>query len=249
MAKNGKRKAKKPAKKSTNGGTGKLDDRYYTQCASTNHGGWPCENLVESEVGSDMIEHGRLPVCEEHISDMVECMPGNCEATLPSGQRCNKFLPAEPGYNQLCRHHKDTVLRCHILRLPSEVRIIIIEKLVPQGLVDYNPWNRLYEMAFSLMLTCRKISSEAHSVLYESRKRPLAIRVDKDEVIVGDMHCGVRGSSWPRRIHIAHLSKDKFGFFRHLRVDVVSEVLSRSGDGDFYPVVEMFRRLLHALAK
>lgn len=254
MAKNRKPKTKNPAKKGTNEGTHKLNKQYYTQCASTNYDGFPCGNLVESEVGNDMVEHGRLPVCDEHISHMMECMPGSCEATLPSGKRCKNFIPAEPGYNQLCRHHKDAVLRCHILRLPSEVRLMIIDRVIPEGPVRHMPFEHLYmyKIALSLMLTCRKISSEAHSVLYNTRKRPLVTSVNRVEVHLRDQRYGAIGNTRVNILggtHTSQLSHGDFGPFRHLRVIAASKVISKHGDGDFYPVVEMFCRLLHAIAR
>jgi hypothetical protein len=112
--------------------------------------------------------------------------------------------------------------------------MMILGHLIPEGPVEYIRGSRLYVAAFSLVLTCRKLSAETHSVWYHSKCRPLAIRVCRYNVVAGETGYGSTNRLFGDD-HIIHLPQETFGFFRHLRMVVVHEIESRDGDGDLYP--------------
>jgi hypothetical protein len=66
--------------------------------------------------------------------------------------------------------------RCHLLDLPSEIRLLIYEELFPPRSIDMT--DKKLGLDTAILATCRTIHKEAKPVLYENTEFEIALRSD-----------------------------------------------------------------------
>ncbi|KAF2847878.1 hypothetical protein T440DRAFT_470686 [Plenodomus tracheiphilus IPT5] len=129
---------------------------------------------------------GYLPVCRTHSYDSGK-MSGRCQAVENCGQLCNRLSSHNPPYH-LCYKHQDgsNTLPCHLLRIPTELRLMIFHYLFPTT-VTYLP--HVPKPRVAILKVNRQLYQEASAVLYE--EFVFEALVDYDSV-------HLRGKQWSR---------------------------------------------------
>jgi len=115
-------------------------------------------------------EAGYLPVCNTHdyskshgvYSNRKHAMQaGRCQAIEDCGQICNRLAKVAPPYHLCEKHQKGSdTLPCHLMRLPTELRLMIFRYLFPKVVPHSYRGVRV-----GILKTNRQINQEASSVL------------------------------------------------------------------------------------
>lgn len=218
-------------------------------CNGIKINGKRCTSKIKDKAKCEFMKQTRLPVCGVHASQNL--MLGHCQATAECGHKCNRLVETRPGYNQLCEEHKDVTLECHILKLPSELRLIIIDLILPAGPVRF-PGRRGYRTAHALLETSKEISSEVSLALYKSKHRPCVAVVGGDKVEVLGTAYGQAISDHNSLLysdyrHITHLDLASFGLFEYVRVIIYGGLVLAQNDDYLHSMLEVFRRTMNAL--
>jgi hypothetical protein len=112
---------------------------------------------------------GYLPVCQTHRpTPRKEALrAGKCQATELCGHVCNRLSHHAPPFH-LCTKHQNgsSTLPCHLMELPTELRLMIFRYLFP----DVIPAEKLRAQGqgvkVAILKVSRQIYQEASSILY-----------------------------------------------------------------------------------
>jgi hypothetical protein len=112
---------------------------------------------------------GYLPVCQTHRPrPWKEALrAGKCQATELCGHVCNRLSHYAPPFH-LCTKHQNgsSTLPCHLMELPTELRLMIFRYLFP----DVIPAEKLRAQGqgvkVAILKVSRQIYQEASSILY-----------------------------------------------------------------------------------
>ena len=226
------------------------EDRYFSICAATKARGGSCTNRVQGKARTDFIIQNRLPVCKTHLAQDFFCIAGFCEATLDDGSLCNRLIAAQPGYNQLCEDHLDVMLPCHLLRLPTEIRLMVFDEVVPEGEIQSMP-TYVWAPILGLLRVSRQISAEIANIIFRSRSRPCPIYVRADEIRYLNFSYKDTTSAYYKRSlqHVSSFDGQILHAFQHLRLVVECNWRYDRDDSELYALLEVFRRTVHGIRK
>ncbi|KAE9972026.1 hypothetical protein BLS_003947 [Venturia inaequalis] len=121
-----------------------------------------------------------MPVCRNHKKRAPRI--ATCEATV----KCKNKIRWQPHFYNLCDQHKDEVthMRCHLLRLPVEIRMNIFTYLLPDqpisAWLDDPLRSDGVKCTTSLLLVSKQISQEASDVLYGAH--PFTVSIQRNSL-------------------------------------------------------------------
>jgi hypothetical protein len=111
---------------------------------------------------------GYHPVCSKHYTlhhnhRKSILRAGKCQAIEECGQLCNRLAKYAKPYH-FCEKHQDgsNTLPCHLLRLPTELRLMVFRHLFPKVVASRKDGR----IKTAILKTNRQINEEASSVLY-----------------------------------------------------------------------------------
>lgn len=170
---------------------------------------------------------GFLPSCKKHKT--TKLLAGRCRY-IDASARCNKLINYHVPFAELCYDHRDwDGLPCHLLKLPTELRMHIFSFLLPDKPI--NAWldaplrHDRERCTLSVLLVNRQINDEAMEVLYGSQ--PFIIGLGRDSIFMCGNIYGHDKSEWPsimtynpprpnRNGHIPPMLK----YVRHIRLQI-----------------------------
>lgn len=224
------------------------DEQRDMQCPGTTKKGNRCQTYIRKPSDLHLNKYHQLPKCARH-SDQFH-MKGKCEATAACGEKCDRIVAAEPGYNQLCPEHLDLKLTPHLMRLPTELRLNIMGYCLPEGVNGTAAVAGLDEDAMNLLLVNRQIMAETRTFLYTTRTRPGYVAVDSTDstvwilgynyVSIADLH------KYEGRRSFSALNPAAFTPYQHIVILVNGSNWLRA-DSKINELLEAFNWLLHAL--
>lgn len=212
-----------------------------------------CTAKIQKKVSDQYVARGHLPVCGNHKDQ--EFLLGHCEASASCGKKCGRPVEMSPGYNQLCEIHKDAPLVDHFSKLPAEVQHQIAEYLIPEGSVMLDNTKEDYRMATALLKTNPKLCSSTAYVYLHSWNRSCAVIVTPACIsilgtgYVHDLHVGGPSSSATNQRHVVLLGQHSFGGFSNVHIVMDMSFVAQCHDGEFFSLLEMFRRTLDAVTQ
>jgi hypothetical protein len=127
-----------------------------TQCNGRTYANQPCKNKGR------ITKEGHFPVCGKHV--YYQKQAGRCQAIEKCGYPCNRLAAYTPPFFFCTKHEHDTsTLPCHIMRIPTELRLMIFRFLLPKrveakGYFDKRP--------FGVLRANRQFYLEASAVVY-----------------------------------------------------------------------------------
>jgi len=140
------------------------DEPHQGLCHAITKTGKPCKHPAK------IYEYGLLPVCSWHNyaaegekNSKAELQAGLCQAISECGHTCNRLAHYCDPYH-FCEYHSNgsTLLPCHFMRLPTELRLIIFRYLFPDEVSN----DKEHGVEVAIMKANRQIHQEASSVLY-----------------------------------------------------------------------------------
>jgi hypothetical protein len=150
----------------------KGDEDVRRYCNGSSKKGHRCTSRVTRTASEEQLVAGYLPVCRVHTKQKIYA--GYCEVTASCGQRCNRLVAWTPCTSQRCEEHSDAVLTCHIMRLPAELRMQIIDLLIPGGESNSGIYC-IWWTAAQLFRVNKQINSETTTLIYKSKARPCSV--------------------------------------------------------------------------
>ncbi|KAF2430080.1 hypothetical protein EJ08DRAFT_734357 [Tothia fuscella] len=149
---------------------------FDKNCNAVKQNGLPCSRAAH------YFPKNALPVCKLHKKKRL-CV-GYCKA-VEDGKLCNKTIKWKPPFFELCHDHRDwDGMPCHILKLPTELRLQIFQYLLPDRPVsawlDRSLRSDSYKCTTSLLLVNKEFYSEASDVLY--RTQPFTVSIQRNAI-------------------------------------------------------------------
>ncbi|KAF2029989.1 hypothetical protein EK21DRAFT_66538 [Setomelanomma holmii] len=136
-------------------------------------------------------EPGYLPVCKTHSVtrsgywQTTTLRAGKCQAIEDCGNICNRLSKDQPPFHLCLKHQRGSdTLPCHLLRLPTELRLMVFRYLFPDKI---NPYTS--KVNGGILHVNSQIYQEASSVLYDEHCF---------EVTVNDNSIHLQGKHWTR---------------------------------------------------
>ncbi|OJD16007.1 hypothetical protein AJ78_03799 [Emergomyces pasteurianus Ep9510] len=158
------------------------------QCSALTASYDPCKNRATT-----ITARRRLPVCwaHRHLGKVATY----CQAVLGQGNRkCLKQIPWTD--RQLCFSHKDFVLPCYLLRLPTEIRQQIFSYILDEYKSQYVQYYSYSTLVNKLCLS-RQIFEEVTDVLYRNLVCDISIH-ERSLFILGRKCHSLRPGSWQK---------------------------------------------------
>jgi hypothetical protein len=136
---------------------------------------------------------GYLPVCQTHRPrPWKEALrAGKCQATELCGHICNRLSHHAPPFHLCVKHQNGSnTLPCHLMELPTELRLMIFRYLFPD-VIPAEKWRVQHGQGVkaAILKVSRQIYLEASSVLYGESIFRAAIRSTGIEI---------QGQTWDR---------------------------------------------------
>ncbi|KAF1932282.1 uncharacterized protein M421DRAFT_1929 [Didymella exigua CBS 183.55] len=126
-----------------------------TKCNGRTYSNQPCKYKGR------IAKEGHFPVCGQHR--WYQKRAGQCQAIEKCGHPCNRLTAYTPPFFFCAKHEHDTnLLPCHIMRLPTELRLIIFRYLLPK-VVEATSFNA---SQMSVLTVSRQFYQEASAVVY-----------------------------------------------------------------------------------
>lgn len=100
------------------------ENRGMKKCWGTLRRGGICSNRATYTAVP-----GVMPTCKVHRHQRK--VSAWCKASLGCGFQCGELLEWEPHGFQLCPRHRETLVTCHFLKIPIEIRCRIYQLLLP----------------------------------------------------------------------------------------------------------------------
>lgn len=117
---------------------------------------------------------GYLPACNLHA--WLKQKSGHCQAVEDCGQLCNRLGSHNPPYHLCFKHDEGSnTLPCHILRLPTELRLMIFRYLFPEYVshLAHAPQPKV-----AILKVNRQLYQEASAVLYQESRFEALVAYD-----------------------------------------------------------------------
>ncbi|KIW08293.1 uncharacterized protein PV09_01211 [Verruconis gallopava] len=223
------------------------DEIRKTRCNGLQKSGQRCRYKVNRAAAEALIADGYLPVCGVHREQHI--YRGYCEATAECGERCNRLVICKPPENQLCEDHEEVQLTCHIMKLPTELRLMIFDLLIPEGDISFHNTGNGLSSTAALLRVNKQISNEVASLFFGSAKRTCVIQFP---------------TAWPRGvsagtlystrfldflpIDTSSLAKSSVYRFRHFEINIKLGY-ALMDDCAFYEFLEGFQRMLYCVQR
>lgn len=194
------------------------DEERGKTCNGLKKDGNCCGSRVKPANCEDQAAKGLLPRCQVHVAQRLYA--GRCEATASCGERCNRLIAWQPGYNQLCSDHENETLRCRIMTLPSELRLEIFDLLVPKGPMSDFGRGR-YKDAFSLLLVNRIFHAETTRLLFLAGSHPCEVSVGAEGFELFGRHYNTDLVQLPQSWnHVSQVSQHRPDRIAHLELAI-----------------------------
>ncbi|KAF2277505.1 uncharacterized protein EI97DRAFT_295504 [Westerdykella ornata] len=149
----------------------------FFKCNGTRTDGTPCTSSPRSEP-----YHNYLPTCGRHKHQMIEA--ARCEAIESCGKPCYRLSAADPPFN-LCLIHcgGTSTLRCYLMELPAEIRMMILGYVLPAKVPARRyhrsvPW-KTYGLDLAILKMNKQICRETLDVLYGKSEFEVIVTHDK----------------------------------------------------------------------
>ncbi|KAH5203302.1 hypothetical protein HBH68_110330 [Parastagonospora nodorum] len=140
------------------------DEPHQGLCYAITNQGNACKHPAK------IYESGLLPVCTRHNyaaddykNSRAELRAGLCQAISECGHTCNRLANYSNPYH-FCGYHSNGSIHlpCHIMQLPTELRLMVFRYLFPEEVSNY----RDHGVEVAILKANRQIHQEASSVLY-----------------------------------------------------------------------------------
>jgi hypothetical protein len=108
-----------------------------------------------------------LPVCQTHRHqpwNEKALRAGQCQATEECGRLCSRMSKYAPPFHFCAKHQNGNTVPCHLMGLPTELRLMIFRYLFPDVISTNTATRR--EVKVAILTANRQIYQEASSVLY-----------------------------------------------------------------------------------
>ncbi|KAG5292239.1 hypothetical protein I7I48_04272 [Histoplasma ohiense] len=165
----------------------KQPKKFSHQCSALTHSYDACKNRAAISRAL-----GGLPVCWLHKK--LRLTVTSCQAVLGNNRKCLKKIPWSE--KQLCVEHKDFVLPCYILRLPTELRQHIFLYILDEYQSQYVPYYT-YCSFINMMCLSHQIFEEATDILYRNLVCNIALS-ERRVYILGRRCLSVQPGSWQK---------------------------------------------------
>lgn len=135
-----------------------------THCNAFTRAGTKCTRKAK------IFDADYLPLCRTHEFAWwyrTRKQAGRCQATEECGHVCNRLALYAPPYHLCDKHDKGTTtLPCHLMRLPTELRLMVLQYLVPKE-VSASVCDRSFG---AIMRVNREFYQEASTIVYNQVK-------------------------------------------------------------------------------
>ena len=131
-----------------------------THCNGRTYGGKKCRYKAR------IFPEGYLPVCGQH--EWHRTPAGRCQAIEKCGRLCNRLAPNTSPYFFCVKHENGTsTLPCHIMVLPTELRLMIFRYIFPKVVTDTG---YVAKRDFAVLRVNRQFYEEASAIMYGELK-------------------------------------------------------------------------------
>ncbi|KAF3046540.1 hypothetical protein E8E12_010711 [Didymella heteroderae] len=139
---------------------GRHTSELATHCNGRTYGGKKCRYRAR------IFPEGCLPLCGQHEWQRIQA--GRCQAVESCGHLCNRLAPNTPPYFFCVKRENGTsTLPCHIMLLPTELRLMIFRYLFPKTIEA----NAFFEkQQFAVLRVSRQFYDEASAIVYSELK-------------------------------------------------------------------------------
>lgn len=153
-----------------------------THCNGRTYSGKRCSRRAY------IFDEGFLPVCRSHQWYGSSGKAGRCQAIAECGHLCNRLAPHAPPYHFCDKHQKGSEsLPCFIIRLPTELRLMIFRCLLPDVITaERSHANRAHT---AVLFVSRQFYEEATMLIYSELKF---------EAIIWPTYIQLFGKRWDR---------------------------------------------------
>ncbi|KAF1992554.1 hypothetical protein K402DRAFT_416204 [Aulographum hederae CBS 113979] len=157
-------------------------------------------------------------VCKTHKTQKMRV--GVCKAVV-KGRQCGLTFKWKPPYNELCREHEKHKMPCHFLKLPTELRLMILQYLLPNQPVPSAGVNPLrsdrIKSTLGLLRVNKQLCSDATEIIYG--QTPFFVRVTTSGVkLCGHDFMGAVATHDPWNPHMMMSMTSFFNNFQIQRV-------------------------------
>jgi hypothetical protein len=132
-----------------------------------------------------IVKEGFFPVCGQHIWHQKQA--GRCQAIEKCGHPCNRLTAFTPPYFFCDKHeHGITSIPCHIICLPTELRLMIFRYVLPDVIPAASYFDKGH---MAIMMVNRQFYMEASAIVYGELKF---------EAVVQPTYIALFGRQWHR---------------------------------------------------
>jgi hypothetical protein len=150
-------------------------DAFDRNCNAVHQNGTLCPKVAA------VYPKSYLPVCKLHKKQRLRL--GYCKAETTGRGACHRLIKWKPPFFELCDAHREwTGMPCHLLKLPTEIRMEIFSYLLPDrpisAWLDRSLRRDGFKCTSDLLLVSKQIHSEAQDVLY--RTQPYTVSIQRN---------------------------------------------------------------------